>query len=823
MKLFPIVILLTLAGLFVFGCGKQGSRFGNLPPSINITSYEGFDPQNPYTDSTAVTLFQQRIFWHASDPDGVIAGFAYRILDENGDPISTAGNAFIDSLGIDTPQEVLDLYGPKAGWVLHYKMGADESIPLSDSRAKKTIWSTQKYATVNFIAATIDGDSLTTISKFEVICVDNRGAVCQTMAFRRFTSYSRTPLCFLDTTKGNPDGKEVGTGIRLRFGINDFDPFIQPTAWYYRFKIQKVNFATNAVISEEPADGWISTIDQPKINEYLLTKYTTPALSSDFDSLGVKRTFTKVIARVIDLAGIESESDSIQFAVKEGFHPETLIHMKRVYALGSNHFIDYSDTTTPEVLPYTIVNQKQIFATPFFREMEEGLYTAVNSSNLKSWIRWGWHGEYGQQTTAGGTTVTIVTDDPYDKKVDLLLDEDTNKNYYSEITHFDIRLNGEPYNYPPYANSVVTDAGTGKRWLRVPLNSSLGQTIVLTNMPANTPDNPYHHFEVRAVDLQNESDPTPAEFKFKIINPVPKEQKSGILVIDDEPHNPNFAPEDSVDAKYVNMLSSYTGEKVVRKRTAMEYPDIRNRKFALSDIQRFKLIIYHDDFPTQTSNFSIDHDAFALYLNQGGNMMISAAGNLHGVVQAVVLATQQTFNTYFGVKFKLDATASITNNMLSSTWFVKAKTTDINKYNDMMLAFDLNVNNPLPQDVVVDNNVIVTDPNESYLNLINARKGLGPITYISSTGYDDSANSGVLPIYRYGSKPVYVQPSTTPPASNYYCPQSQADYDKVNDKIVGLRKFTDKNKCFIMGFPLSYMTYASSKSFMTKVLLDLGM
>lgn len=813
MKLFPIVIILTLIGLFVFGCGKQGSRFANLPPTIRITSYEGYDPANPYTDPDAVTLFQQRIFWHASDPDGVVTGYAFRILDEFGNPLSTAGNSFIDSVGTVTPQEVLDLYG--AGWILHYQPGADQSIPLDDPRARSTIWANQKFAVVNFIAATAAGDSATTISSFEVICVDNRGAVSETSAIRRFTSYSRTPECFVTTTKGNPAGREVGTGIKLSFVINDFDPFIQPTAWYYKFKIQKVDNTTNAVISEEPADGWISTRNQPKINEYLLTKYTTPALSSDFDSLGVQQTFTRVVARVIDLAGIESDSDSIFFAVKEGFHPQTLIHLKRVYALGSNHFIDYADESTPEVLPYTIVNQKQIFATPFFRDMD-GYYTAINSINLKSWIRWGWHGEYGTPLSSGAIT---ITNDPYDKKVDVLLDANTNKNYFSEITHFDLRLNGEPYNYPPLATSIFVDPGTGKRWLRVPVNSPLGQTIVLTNMPASNENFPYHHFEVRAVDLQDEIDPTPAEFFFKIIDPVEKNQKEGILIIDDEPNNPNFAPEDSIDAKYYNMLSNYSGEIVLRKRTEMQYTDIRNRKFATTDIQRFKFIIYHDDFPTQTSNFSIDHDAFALYLNQGGNMLISAGGNLHSVIQAVTLAAQQTFNTYFGVTYRLDATASVTGNMLSSTWFVKALSTNQSFYNDMILAFDLNPTNPQPQDFIDNNVVIVADPNESYLNLINLRKGLGPVTYFNY--YDTAQNSGVTPIFRYGSKPVYPQPAGTPPATNMYCPQTQAEYNSVHvdgqGKVVGLRKFTTNNRCYILGFPLSYMTRDTAKEFMTTV------
>jgi hypothetical protein len=828
-KLFAVVISLMILTLFVFGCGKQGSRFENIAPTISITSYEGFNPDNPYTDSTEVTLFQQRIFWHASDPDGVIAGYAYRILadtDGNPDtpdvPISTAGNLFIDSQGENTPSDVLNTFG--TGWVLHYKEGANQTVPLDDPDAQKTIWTNNKYATVNFIAANAEGDSITTISKFEVICVDNRGAICQQMAYRVFRSYSRIPTCLLSTTRGNPGGQLVGTGLKLSFALTDFDPFIQPTPWYYKFKVQKwtaveVNdeLVPGEFVSEIPSDSWVSTLNQPRINQFQLTKYTYPALSSDFDAAGNQTTFTRVIARVIDLAGIESEADTIFFAVKEGFRPRTLVYNKRVLAIGANHYIDYSDTSTPEVLPTTIINDKQLFATPFFRDTE-GYYTAVKSSNLKCWIRWGWHGEYGVQLASGSVQ---VTDDPYTKKVDLLLDDQTNVNYFSEITGFDIRLDNNPYNYPPLANSIHVD-NDGKRWLRVPVNSSLGQTIVLTGLEANTAAFPFHLFEVRAVDLQDEVG-TVAEFRFKIVDPVSRDSKAGVLVIDDEPNNTNFAPEDSIDAKYANMLSDFGGLVDFRKRTGIDYTldtDIRFRKFALSDIQKYKLIIYHSDWPTNTANFPIDHDAFALYLNQGGNMIVSGGGNLHSVVQAVELATQQTFETYFGITYRLDATASTSTSMIQKTWFVQGKKQTSN-FHDLDLAFDLNPTVATSQPFYNNGELICPDPNEMFHTiLLNNRKGLGPITLFNY--YQSSYGASVTPLFKYGSKPVYVQPSNANP--NYYCPQTEADFSSVNNKVIALRKvIPNHSTCYIFGVPLSYMTRASSKQLLNDIMAELGM
>jgi len=76
--LLTILIAMGLALLLLSGCGKSGNRFANQAPTIKITSYEGADDSDllsPYADS--VFAFQQKIYWHATDPDGVITGFAY--------------------------------------------------------------------------------------------------------------------------------------------------------------------------------------------------------------------------------------------------------------------------------------------------------------------------------------------------------------------------------------------------------------------------------------------------------------------------------------------------------------------------------------------------------------------------------------------------------------------------------------------------------------------------------------------------------------------------------------------------------------------------
>ncbi|HOV16848.1 MAG TPA: hypothetical protein PLF50_05085 [Candidatus Cloacimonadota bacterium] len=789
--IFTFIMSLAILTLLISGCGKQGSRYGNNPPTIAITSFEGYSADNPYSDSTAITSFQQKIYWHATDTDGIVTGYAYRILDSLGVPISTARNDFIDTDGSVTPSNVLEKFG--AGWVLHYKSGADQSIPLNNPEAKRTIWTKQKYATINFIAADSLGNPLVTVSQFEVICIDNRGAICEHLAYRKFKSTSAKPSCYLSTTRGDPAGAQVGTGIKLDFKLEDYDPYLQAAAWYYEFQVCKCDKNTNQPI--QPIDPrWYSTKNLPDISKYKLTKHTTPNLSSDYDAAGNQLTYTRVIARVYDLAGVKSDCDTIKFIVKEGFHPKTLIYLQRTYAVGSNHFVESPDETTPEIWPYTVVGNKNLYATHFFKDIA-GDYTVVQSENLKVWIRWGWHGEYAKVSTVGSSTnYDFSEDNPYNKKVDMLLDEDTNQNYYSEITHFDLRLDGAPYNYPPLADSIITDPNTGLRWLRVPVHSSLGQTVVLSNLSANTAANPYHTFEVRAVDLQDEPDPTPAVFNFKVVPAVPQASKSGVLIIDDDTNHPQYSPAAIVDSLW---MSYFNGTGITP--SVIHYTDLStydNRKLALSDIEAYKLVIFHSERLDQASNLDCENDCINIYLKQGGNLLVTLTGKSKQTVDNYFIKGYSTLNQYFGIPYRNSPaiTGSITS--LNQPYFIGAngQTAGGINFNSIPLR--------LP----------------GFNNLVNARQGLYSVTYFT---FAEAENPNLKFIYTFNCK----QPNT-----DSYSP-SQSDYNQLNNKPVGIRKvnpkvahtvdnWTKDSKCYMLGFPLSYMDTEQVKAFIAKVLAD---
>ncbi|MFO8145727.1 MAG: hypothetical protein R6T89_08370 [Candidatus Syntrophosphaera sp.] len=794
LKLYAPLAVLAIALLIMSGCGKSGEKYPNQEPEIQITSYEGYynsladtvltDLLAPYADSTF--LFQQKIFWNASDPDGVIEGFAFRVKDQNGNPIPTPRHDYIDLAGDVTPQNVIDRFG--TGWVLHYKTNTNQDLPLDDPEANRTIWSSQKYATINFPAADENGDPLTMESTFEVIAIDNRGGItpvdpyypARSIAWRTFNSTSDRPTCTVTTTRGNPNGGEVGSGLRLSFTMKDTDPFIDPIPHKFEFRIMKVDPDTEEIIDGTMTEWFASTsLEDPDMDTYLLTRYTDPALTYDVVD-DVTNTLTRIESRAYDLAGVVSEVDGsshITFAVKAGFRPQTLIYPQKVYALGDNHYIDYADESSPEILPFTIINGVQRFATPFFKDME-GNTTAVNSHNIKVWLRWGWHGEYGRVQTTGDI---IPTDNPYDKKVDLVLDGDTDENYFSEITHFDLRFDGAPYNYPPYANSHVTDAD-GTEWLRIPLYSPLGQTLVITALESGV-----HTFEVRCVDLQGEVDPDPAVVSFDLIDPVPVEERSGILVIDDESANTLTAPEPDILNKYESMLSGYTGTKTFIKRTSLleegdTYEDTRLRHLATSDLQEYKLVIYHCDNPSESGQLKNENDGLSLYMSSGGNVLISHTSQLASVLDAFVLANQKSFIGYFGIPYVSPPARILSNSLNSLPFFQQA----------------------IGQEGYPDIDLQIGDGEPSFNPIVNLRQGLSTITYFPSLGPDTDV------IYQMGIKEV-GQDSFSP---------TQEQYDLFNLQPIGLRRVNPENSCYILGFPLSYMQEDDAREFINQVISE---
>ncbi len=174
---------LLIGILLISSCdGRKGKVNVNTPPVITITDYFGSDSLAGVEDPN---LFQQTIRWSAYDTDGVIYGYAFKVVDENGNPLYDDQGNVTGTPGYSCVND--------SGWVYHYQLGADESIPLEDPNAMKTIWTLQVYAVINF-PANVNGDSANVVSTFEVKCIDNTGDE-SIPARKYFNAESNIPTC----------------------------------------------------------------------------------------------------------------------------------------------------------------------------------------------------------------------------------------------------------------------------------------------------------------------------------------------------------------------------------------------------------------------------------------------------------------------------------------------------------------------------------------------------------------------------------------------------------------------------------------------------
>ena len=798
--------------LILNACGRKGELNQNLPPIITITSYEGVENAAEIGDSI---LFQQKIYWDAYDPDGTIEAYAFRVLDENGvpykdengDPIGTPGYEFVDD----------------QGWVYHYQDGADETIPMDDPEAKISIWTTQVYAEINFPA---NGEQIfdefgdpvidefgnpvfaPVTSIFEVKCIDNSGEENdQNFPVRKyFNSFSATPMVTIESSQGDISTRTIGTGIYFQFNIRDNDQYVGEIPYYFFFRLEKRDL-DGVVIPF--ADGgydttWISTKGQTDVTRFLMTKGTDPALSPNFSiDDPVVNDSTYIIAKAVDIAGIVSDPDTISFLVYDGFHPGSLIYSGDnigdgcdIWLIGENHFTTYLDGSITKIIEEEDTSEGKHFSLPFWIN-KDGEYAVLGSNDLKIYAHWGWHGEYGQLTQGEPN----ITDNPNDLVVGALKDEDTDASYYSEMKYFDVRLDGEPYYYPPLppqGDNLQVDE-TGKEWLRIPINHEIAQNAVLTSLSEGL-----HRLEVRAVDLQDAGDPTPADLDFRVVNRVPKTEKEGILIIDDSQSNQNFAPEALLDSLYFyEILAGYNGTIDV-----MDREEIKNSVWksllhfgrdvlSPTDLEKYKWIIYHSDQLAIDSNFQKEFEVFELYLRGGGNLILSGGLNFRNSLNYVEEYASPVFSEYFGLSTTGgDVIKAISKNGSEAISFLNQSLAYFNKATaDNIFSQDIDLHIPSFNSLV----------NYSYV-VQDSVKGLGPIAIFE----ESLLPADVEVIYRFGCK----EPGDGP------LDPSAAEFEEYTGQPVAIRKVTDNNSCYIFGFPLSYMNVEQVNTMMLEIIND---
>ncbi len=763
---FFVLILFTL--LFS-ACGRKNPLSLNSQPQIRITSSYGVEEIQYATDDTI--SFQQTIHWKGEDSDGSITGYAFRVLNASGEPIITSGYEYTDA----------------DGWILHYQEGADESIPMSDPYAQLTIWNAKAYATINF-PANIDGDSTNVVSLFEVKCRDNRNLESNSV-IKYFNVFSMQPSVTISTTSGNIDGKTIGLGIILEFTMNDSDPYVDPIPDHFLFKLEKRDF-NNTIVDENGYGEWISTKDQNNVSLFRLSQNTSPHLYPNSYANNEPVDSTYLLVKAIDMAGIESKTDTISFLIKEGFSPKTLIYIRDTFVLGENHFVPNRDESLNKDIPSLLAYDGIHYSTPFWID-KNGDFTALNGSNLRIYLHWGWHGEF-------------EADNPFEKKDNNVLDAITDSSYFSKIEYFDIRLDDLPFSYapfPPEGENLFVDPD-GKAWLRVPIQNEIAQNTVLSELNTGT-----HKFEVRAVDLQGIASVDPAVLDFELIEPLQKEERSGILIIDDDPHHSVFAPDDVIDEFYNIVLSDFSGEIVQIERDEiydivhsdsidLGYLHFNKSVFSPTDLQNYKLIIYHSDNVFEDSNFGLEYDPMNLYLHLNGNLVFSCGTKIIKIQEYLIDSDLNFLNRYFGIPLMSDAVNCLNFQEVVGSF--------------IYLQF---LDKALPQEGNLDE-IYLQLP--SMVNSVTLKEGLGPVVYF------DVFDSSV--IYSFGCK----EPA---PGTSFNQWDDVDDIDQFpslnqfgifNGKPVALQKQTENNNCLIFGFPLSFMVEDDVKNALNNLLNEIN-
>lgn len=771
------LILFSLL-LLVTGCGKKGSLNPLSPPQVFITSYEGVEDTAEIADPY---LFQKRVYWRGESQGGVVEGYAYRVLDLEGQPV-----------------RIPKTYSDEEGWLYHYKPGADQSIPLTNPDVR-TIWTTKVFDVINFPAASADGDSSNVVSIFEIKCKDNYEQESEVVS-RYFNVTSHLPevdIMFADRHNPLTDTilKKVGLGFDVEFHIEEMTPYTTNDPNYFMFRIEKWNIATQTMISENPPNGeWFDTRNQANVSRMWLAMEDddpadfpgrddvwfvlspdqfNPEIIVDPENTTVI-TETRMRIKAVNMANVQSPERTAKFAVYEHFRPEALVYNRRTNVLGSNHFTTFQDVSINRPLPEVqspIPGEGTQYGTPFFFN-KDGVLAALWSDDLKIYLSWGWKGQFANDDPDLGFTNRV-------HDVNLHID------YLATVKAFDLRLDGQPYHYPPLADNVYVD-DDGTAWLRVLRYQEIDTRALLTSIGPGE-----HLFEVRVLDSQNRTS-APKSFEFNVTNRVPANQKNGILIIDDEtyPVSGSLALDPATDAFYNYITASYTGPVEVLKRAVLKDtvwdPRLHNNRNVISptDLESYRLIIWHADYPTDvgenSTTFHKDFDAINLYMRgSGSNILISAGRNLLNIHTEAKAQPFYNFilEKYFGIPYAgPNAILPMSDTFAGNPFMIGA-------YKDPGLSLNL------PD----------LDLNTGFHPVVNVVGGLGPVAYFN---LDLITDHNVIPFYRM---------NTVPAGENF------------QDKVVAIRRRTNLNTTYMFGFPLSYMDQEQTQDMMDVIITDLGL
>jgi len=410
---------------------------------------------------------------------------------------------------------------------------------------------------------------------------------------------------------------------------------------------------------------------------------------------------------------------------------------------------------------------------------------------LKVYLRWGWKGQYDEN-------------DPNKSMINEVHDyrDGADVDYLGTIKAFDLRLDNKIFNHPPlmndpnFATKYRFVDSEGKEWLRVPRHHDIDTRVLLTTLQPGT-----HKFEVRVLDSQNRTSEI-EEFSFEIQRTVPKNEKKGILIIDNDSY-PATGPTalDTPTNEFYNYILSGLGETVdTLNRLALRnsvwndklHSDKVENVISSTDLEPYRLIIWHSDFATSAggpdnSNLHLDLEAINLYMRGdkgagGGNMIVSAGQNLKYMHEFYISGTfalpltrhpNVALQRYFGLPYYgKDCINRSSTSYTTNAFFLGAKPAN-NNYPEVNLNLDFHP-------------------------VVKARGGLGAIGY-----FDEGKLSNTVTSVIYRMK------------------TTEQGTEEFGGKAVAIRTKTSKNTTFVFGFPLSYMDKDEAKTMMKQIMSEL--
>jgi len=562
---------------------------------------------------------------------------------------------------------------------------------------------------------------------------------------------------------GEIDDEIIGTGTTFYLYENIEDIFVDGLyAEYFMYRLNIIEASTDEIITE---GEWNSSLDLGNIRILNLNSYTTPALLPNNDGEQ-----TQLEAYVVTRSGFEDVDNPAicNFTVHYGFCPNTIVYLPFSNMLGDHHYQTYFEDSLSDEVPMELVDGEIHYATPFWMDLEEN-YCLIGGNDVELNFRWGWHGEF-------------QGDHPSLKYEGNVLDEETNINYLSFITFFDVRFDDEPLlleEFPAIDENLITD-NDGTTWLRIPKEYDFSQKISLTGL-----DYGLHVLEVRAVDSQMQEDVTPCVVEFEMHEPVPHEQREGILIVNDG-YSPQWNPLGELELLYREYLSFYDEDIDVVVRNELENSGLHfsTDKLSPTDLQNYELVIYSMDYPVDDFNFEREFAVLNIYKDLRGNILLSSGKNLAKVYQNCINAGYTMLYDFFGIPLDVENPITfVSNSFLQNPFFIRA---------DPQNGFTTTMDIRLP---VLDWQPI----------FINSRAGLGPIALINAVSPEAEV------IYTYGCKP---------PDSEAF-PPTQEQYDELNGLPVAVKRDFGDHKCYAFGFPLAYMETAHAQEVLSQIVNEI--